>query len=33
MPGSDFFDWLEAEQEYRIEMTKNVKCGLRRIGL
>jgi len=30
-PGLDRFDWLEAEQEYRAEMGKRIKSGLRRI--
>lgn len=32
MPGLDRLDWLEAEQEYRVEMAKRVKSGLRRIS-
>jgi len=32
MPGLDRLDWLEAEKEYRDEMAKRIKFGLRRIN-
>jgi len=31
-PGSEHWDWLEAEQEYKVLVKKRVKSGLVRIA-